>query len=242
MGNNKAEFDRFAESYEEQLNCALLPGTGDGSKFARIKASHLSRQLEQAFGSESGLRLLDAGCGIGVMDELLKPAFPKISGFDISSESIRQASLRNPELSYRISDGASFPYPDEEFDAVFAVCVLHHIHPDQRAGFCREAARVVRPGGFIFLYEHNPLNPLTRWVVNRCVFDRGVALLFPGECRRHLQQAGFEVVGGGGLIFFPLESPAWQRWEARWLFRIPLGAQYFFAGRKEGGSEKSDKS
>ena len=232
MEMSKPEFDRFAESYEKEIDRALLPGVGNGAKFARIKAAHLWRQLKDAFGIGFCPVLLDAGCGIGIMDELLKPFFTQLSGFDVSSESIRLARLRNPEVRYKISEGTTFPFGDEEFDAVFAFCVLHHVRPDQRNEFIREAWRVLRPGGRIFLYEHNPWNPLTRFVVSRCSFDRDALLLSPEECRKLLMQNQFFPSAAGSLIFLPLERPAWQLWEQKWLSGIPCGAQYFQAGQK----------
>lgn len=232
MEKTKPEFDQFAESYEKELNRALPLGAGEGAKFARIKAAHLRRQLILAFGSKARPTLLDVGCGIGLLDESLKPFFPHLAGFDVSPESIRLAQKRNPEVRYKTSEGTLFPFEDREFDGVFAVCVLHHVPEEGRKDFIQEAYRVLRPGGFFFLYEHNPWNPLTRWVVSRCSFDRDALLLTPNEGHRLLMQNGFEPAGGGALIFLPVEASAWQSWEARWLSGIPLGTQYFLAGKK----------
>lgn len=235
MRSIRTEFDHFAVSYEKDINRALLPGLGNGAKFARIKAAHLCRQVAAVFGPAKKPSLLDAGCGIGIVDELLKPLFPRLAGFDVSPESVALARQRNPELRYEISDGSTFPFREKEFDAVFAICVLHHMSPCQRPGFVAEAYRVLRPGGALFLYEHNPWNPLTRWVVRRCPFDKDASLLNQSACRHLLQAGGFRPVDGGGLIFFPSEAAAWQSWEARWLRRIPLGAQFYVTGLKMSG-------
>jgi len=232
------EFDRFAGSYESELRRALLPGLGEGAKYARIKAEHLRRRIAVAFGMRSDPSLLDAGCGVGLTDEILKPSFPRLAGFDVSPESIRLARSRNPELRYEVSSGSSFPFGDGEFDVVFAICVVHHILPEQREKFFREAYRVLRAGGLFFLYEHNPWNPLTRFVVSRCSFDQDASLLSPRLCRRLLKQGGFVPAGRGSILFLPLEAAIWQAWEARWLSRFPCGAQYFETGRKPAIGEK----
>jgi len=234
MDKTVPDFDLFAESYEKELNCALPPGAGEGAKYTRIKASHLKHQLTATFGRHARPALLDAGCGIGITDEFLKTFFPSLAGFDISAESIHLAKQRNPEVRYKTSDGKIFPFEDGEFDVVFAICVLHHILPDHRDGFLREAWRVLRPGGLVFLYEHNPWNPMTRFVVSRCVYDRDALLLSPMECRRLLRQNRFTPVAGGSLIFLPLEMRVWQIWEQKWLSGIPCGAQYFQTGKKLG--------
>lgn len=232
MEKTQPDFDLYAESYEKELNRALPSGAGEGIKYSRIKADHLRRQLGKAFGLGAQLSLLDAGCGVGITDELLKTFFPALAGFDVSPKSIRLAQQRNPEVQYKISDGKTFPFLNGEFDAVFAICVLHHVPTEERDVFFREIYRVLRPGGFVFIYEHNPWNPLTRFVVSRCSFDRDVSLLSPAECRRRIKQGGFKLAGGGSLIFFPLEKATWQSWEERWLSKIPLGTQYFQAGKK----------
>ena len=232
MEKTQPEFDLYAESYERDLERALLPGAGEGIKYSRIKADHLRRQLGKAFSQQAQPAILDAGCGIGVTEELLKPFFPALAGFDVSPKSIRLAQQRNPKVQYKISDGKTFPFLDGEFDAVFAICVLHHVPAEKRDLFFREAYRVLRPGGFVFIYEHNPWNPLTRFVVSRCSFDRDASLLSPAECRRRIKQGGFELAGGGSLIFLPLEGASWQAWEERWLSRVPCGAQYFESGQK----------
>ena len=55
--------------------------------------------------------------------------------------------------------------------------------------FVAELARVVRPGGLVVVFEHNPLNPLTRLVVSRVTFDDGVRLLRSGERRLAVRDA-----------------------------------------------------
>jgi SAM-dependent methyltransferase len=48
------------------------------------------------------------------------------------------------------------PFATGAFDAAFAFCVYHHIEPGDRVRHLSELARVVRPGGSVFVFEHNP--------------------------------------------------------------------------------------
>ena len=57
-------------------------------------------------------------------------------------------------------------------------------------------ARVLRPGGIAAIFEHNPLNPLTRRVVSNCVFDEDAVLLRRRRARGLLRQAGLVPVRG----------------------------------------------
>ena len=61
------------------------------------------------------------------------------------------------------------PVPDASVDVVFAICVVHHVPPAHWGAFAAEMARVLRPGGVAAIFEHNPLNPVTRRVVSNCV-------------------------------------------------------------------------
>ena len=111
---------------------------------------------------------------------------------------------------------------------VFAVCVLHHVDPPDRPALVAEMARVTRPGGLVLVFEHNPLNPLTRRVVRDCAFDEGVELLGRRELERLYRGAGLELLGTEYLLFFPWRADTIERR----LTRLPFGAQYVVVGRK----------
>jgi hypothetical protein len=89
---------------------------------------------------------------------------------------------------------------------------------------------VTRPGGLVVLFEHNPLNPLTRRVVSRCEFDADAVLARSGTVAGLLDDAGLEVVDRRYILFFPKGGKRIARLE-RALHRVPFGAQYSVAGR-----------
>jgi hypothetical protein len=109
---------------------------------------------------------------------------------------------------------------------------LHHVPVEQRVALLQETLRVVRPKGLVLIYEHNPLNPLTRLVVARCEFDRDAQLLGRRESVRCMQSAGARVVEQHYLLFSPVRLPGlgWVEWRIR---RLPLGAQYVVVGQKQ---------
>src|SRR5205085_10701942 len=94
-----------------------------------------------------------------------------------------------------------------------------------------EMRRVVRPGGLVAVFEHNPWNPLTRRVVRSCAFDEDVELLRRRELESLLRAAGLQVVRGEYLLFFPWRARLLQAAE-RTLTGLPLGAQYVVAARR----------
>ena len=90
--------------------------------------------------------------------------------------------------------------------------------------------RVLKPGARFFLFEHNPLNPLTVRVVRNIPFDRGVVLLRPSYAVGLMQDAGFRASPPHYYFFFPRFLRTLRPLE-RFLSQVPLGAQYFVVGQ-----------
>jgi hypothetical protein len=86
-------------------------------------------------------------------------------------------------------------------------------------------ARVVRPGGLVVIFEHNPWNPATRVVVGSCEFDRDATLLSAPAVRRLFRGAGLDRPVNRFLFFFPWLGRLWRRLE-NYLGWLPFGAQY----------------
>jgi SAM-dependent methyltransferase len=226
------EFDDYAEAYRDHVARALPLGVGEVDAFARVKVWHLIRAIDSVFPGHREVQILDAGCGIGLTDRYLKATYPNITGFDVSPKSLELATQANPELSYRCEPSGQLPFEDSRFDVVFAICVVHHVPPVDWLSFFRQLHRVVKPGGLLAIYEHNPWNPATQWVVSRCEFDRDAVLLSSSKCRELAKEAGFCTPRTSNLLFLPLESPLWCLWERRLFCRVPIGAQYEFTARK----------
>jgi hypothetical protein len=82
----------------------------------------------------------------------------------------------------------------------------------------------------VIVYEHNPLNPLTRFAVHRCEFDRGTVLLGLNETRSVLREAGAAPLESRYMAVFPWEPPVLRTIE-RGISRFPLGGQFVVVGR-----------
>lgn len=98
-------------------------------------------------------RLVDVGCGEGRFDRLLVEMGYSVIGFDASPALIGMAAAADPDGDYRVGDAASLPLDDGSADAVVSFQGLHAIR--DLPGTCREAYRVLRPGGsFCFAILH----------------------------------------------------------------------------------------
>jgi SAM-dependent methyltransferase len=196
--------------------------------FLQGKADELLSILS-AVADVSSMSVLDIGCGIGLMERLLGDRVGHLAGTDVSVAAVRTAAATVDCASFLAYDGLSLPFANGTFDAAFAVCVLHHVPPDDWAAVVREMSRVIRPGGALVVFEHNPWNPATRVVVSRCEFDRGVTLLSPRVLRRLLRGARLRAPAPRFLFFFPWKGRLWRALE-RGLRLLPLGAQHVVTG------------
>jgi SAM-dependent methyltransferase len=226
----KAEFDRFDQTYEAELDDAISFAGQEHEFYVEAKARRLLELARRRLGSRP-LRVLDVGCGVGLTDGALLPHVESLEGVDVSPGMIERARVANPAAEYQVYDGRRLPFDDATFDISFAICVLHHIDPADRRPLVAELGRVTRPDGLVAVFEHNPLNPLTRLVVSRCEFDEGVELLGARNLQGLLGAAGLEPVERRFILFFPWRSGFLARLEHR-LGRVPLGAQYLVATRR----------
>jgi SAM-dependent methyltransferase len=227
--DDATDFDEYAGGYGDAVQRSIAFSGANHDFFTRRKAFHLLDLASRRLGSPASLRVLDVGCGVGLTDAYLASRFGKLEGVDTSTEAIRRAAAANPAVSYLAYDGDRLPYKDEQFDLAFAICVLHHVPPARRLVFAAELRRVVRPGGLVAVFEHNPLNPLTRLAVLRCEFDADAVLLSAGGVDRVLREAGLQPVERRYVILLPSDRSRVRAIEDA-LRTIPVAAQYYVAG------------
>jgi SAM-dependent methyltransferase len=223
-------FDPYARVYQQEVEHSIAFAKVDHAKVTARKVEHLLALCNALVGPPAGQRLLDVGCGVGLTDGLLVDHVGSLQGIDVSQESVAQAAETNPAARYTSFDGVSFPLADGSVDLAFAICVLHHVEPDARDAFAAELRRVVRPGGIVIVFEHNPINPLTRVAVSRCEFDENVTLSRLGRTARLLVGAELRVERRAYIIF--TTSSRWSARADRLLGAVPVGAQYYIAARR----------
>lgn len=223
------EFDRYAHSYKAMHKESVQASGEEPDYFAAYKAGYMASSLDGY--RDQAFRLLDFGCGVGGSIPHLRKCFPRasIEGVDVSGESIELARQANADARFNPIHDDRLPLADNSADVAMAACVYHHIEPGARDQWTRELRRVIRPDGHFFLFEHNPLNPLTRKVVRDCPFDEDAILLSSGETIELLRDAGFKQVKVDYIVFFP-RAFALLRPLEKHLSKIPLGAQYVVHG------------
>jgi len=101
---------------------------------------------------ERGDEILDIGCGNGRLLELLKGKIIGYVGVDSSEELIKIAKRRYPAKKFLVADALNLPFPNNYFDKVFLIAVLHNIPSKElRSKALEEARRVLKPEGLLIL-------------------------------------------------------------------------------------------
>ncbi len=232
---NEAEFDKFANEYYA-LHAAGITASGEGPEyFAEYKIRDIALEYEQHFSQvDVPVKILDFGAGIGGSIPYVQKHFAsaQLTCLDLSRRSLEIAEKRFPLLAeYVHFDGAHIPFPSEHFDIAYAMCVFHHIDHAEHISLLKELRRVIRPGGSLFIFEHNPYNPLTVRVVNNCPFDENARLIRGVDMKRQLLAAGFSRPKIRYRIFFPRIMRALRSLEKA-LTWLPFGGQYYVRSRK----------
>ncbi|MEJ1935987.1 methyltransferase domain-containing protein [Nostoc sp. NIES-2111] len=172
------------------------------------------------------MKLLDLGTGENVLDIGSGPGFlaaemgarvgPRghVRGIDISEVMVERASRRNALawVDFGIGDATNLPEPDSAYDVVVSTQVAEYVPDIGR--FCREACRVLRPGGrAVFLATdwdaiawHSGDPARMRAVLDafgpHCADTR-----LPRTFARHLREAGLKVVD---VSVFPILNTTWD--------------------------------
>ncbi len=226
------DFDKYASDYRSihTENVKSISGA-DSYYFAEYKVKELCR-----YEMNARISILDLGCGDGATEFFIQKYLPSahVVGIDVSDKSLKIAEQRElKNVSFLHYNGGVIPFENNSFDVVFVAGVLHHVHADKQIQLIREVFRVLKTQGRLYLFEHNPLNPFTKFLVRTCVFDQGVVLLKSNEAKKLISDAGFKNTVLKFTIFFPritIFKPFINL--ERHLQKIPLGGQYYIRAIK----------
>ena len=225
-------FDRHAATYNQGHQQAVKASGYHPDYFHEYKVRVAAETLRERGIVENGLKVLNFGCGIGNSDPWLGRYLPGAEVFstDISPASLavaREANRHLPRLTYAQYDGESIPF-DQTFDVVFVAHVFHHIPRKLHHKTLSLLRASMKPGGLLFIFEHNPLNPMTLWVAyfNDYKLDENTNLLSPWYAYRLLRSEGFQRRKLNFSIFFPSPLAGLVPYE-RHLSKVPLGAHFY---------------
>ena len=122
----------------------------------RLRVGTVVAQAERYFGRVpgsglAGLRVLDVGCGAGLMSEALASRGAEVTGVDAAARSIaiarQHAAGSGLPVTYRVGDPAQALQADEQFDLVLVLEVVEHVQ--DLPAFMADALAHLRPGGLV---------------------------------------------------------------------------------------------
>jgi 2-polyprenyl-3-methyl-5-hydroxy-6-metoxy-1,4-benzoquinol methylase len=127
------------------------------------------RPALEKLGDVAGRRVLDFGCGHGMMAVVLARRGADVTAFDLSpgylQEANRRAEANGVTVNFVQADGERLPFASGAFDAIWGNAIIHHLDIPTAA---REVWRVLRPGGVAVFCEPWGGNPLLeaarRWL------------------------------------------------------------------------------
>lgn len=167
-----------------------------------------------------GLRMLDIGCGAGILSEPLARLGARMVGADPSEENIAVASAHaddnGVEVDYRATTAEALAESGEKFDVVLAMEVVEHVN--DVGEFVATCASMVKPGGLMIAATLNRTlksfalaivgaEYILRWLPRGThQWDKFVT---PQELERAIESAGLNVTGERGVIYNPL-ADRWQ--------------------------------
>ncbi len=165
---------------------------------SKTKTPWILAQIEKYFSITTSTHVLDVGCGGGFLSNAMAAQGLKVTGIDLSSESLRVAAKYDRTLSvhYQVADAYQLPFADQSFEVVTAMDFLEHV--DRPAAVIREISRVLKPNGlFIFhTFNRNPVAHLVvikfvEWLVKNTPKNLHVIKLFikPSELTQYCREA-----------------------------------------------------
>ena len=230
-----SEFDKYAKDYD-QMHATNVQASGyTPAFFDEYKVKEIARLLSSRGKQHNPLHILNFGCGIGKSEQYLHKYFPyaSIVAADVSADSLDIARENNKGLNcirwehISETDGLAF---GDTFDVIFIANVFHHIPHSEHIRILKDLRSHLRPGGSLFMFEHNPWNPITVKTIKDCPFDVDAVLLSPSYSKRIYENSGFSGTSIRFTLFFP-SFVSFLRPIEPFLSWLPMGAQYYIEAK-----------
>lgn len=169
-------FDRIAPTYEAWMKRL---------KFIFIK------DLFDRMAFRPGMKVLDLGGGPGIYSEAVSRKGCEVVLMDSSSQMIEMAAKKEMKAKLLVAEAHDIPFAVDYFDVILCMDALHHFKNREMA--LQEMARVLKPGGKLYIQEFDGRRLTTRilWVLERMVGERSY-FYSPSELTDQLKALGIE--------------------------------------------------
>jgi SAM-dependent methyltransferase len=189
-------WDRVATQYAAADPLAAVCYPAAPRWFNRFYAFFQLRAVERLLAGHrlAGARALDVGCGSGRWSRWLAARGAQVVGVDPTAAMLETARRLSPGVRFEAMSATDLGFPPDHFDFVMAVTVIQHLQPAEQARAAAAMARVVRPGGTLFVFDL-----IDRRDPGRIVFPRA-----PEDWIALYGGLGLQMVRWEGQEFVPL--------------------------------------
>lgn len=145
---------RVNNAFYDQLETLWLAGTSHPVALLRAENALRNPWIASKLPLPNS-KVLDIGCGGGLLTNALAERGHTVVGIDLSSKSLEIAkqSDATKSVSYLEASADNLPFEDHSFDAVCAMDLLEHV--ENPAKVIEEASRVLKKGGLFFFHTFN---------------------------------------------------------------------------------------
>ena len=236
-GKRASEFDGFAHDYDKLLQKSIGASGYEAAYFDehKIKTVHDDYTVDKTIQTKN-LQIMNFGCGIGKSEKFINHYFTNCSicSVDVSENSIAIAKERNKQftnIQFTIfKDVQELASLNKKFDIIFVANVFHHIPEELHVETLKQLRNLLSSEGYLYVFEHNPKNPLTRKVFETCAFDVGCKMIKPSLFIQLCINAGCHSVVRKYVLFFPKIVSFLSPLE-KYLKWCSWGAQYYVKAR-----------
>lgn len=193
-------FDEIAGRYDEWYSTKM-------GNFADMVETRLAFEL---FKPESGMKVLDVGCGTGNFSIKLAKMGCSVTGIDISREMLsiarRKAEQLELDIRFELMDVYDIRQPDDSFDAVFSMAAFEFIKEPGRA--FREMMRVLKPGGQLLIGTIHKNSSWGRLYMEQAKRPDSIFRFADFKTLEELENLDREnLIASGECLFIPPDAP-----------------------------------
>lgn len=140
-------------------------------KIIEINFCKQKQVIKEVFDLSSSKKILDIGCGTGEFAGLFNQL--DYYGIDIASNYIKYAT-RKKQGNFKVMDATNLKFPDNSFDYILIMAILHHLNDSYVNKILLEAKRVLKPRGKVLIMENAKIDNLENWIIKLIQkFDKG---------------------------------------------------------------------
>jgi len=216
-------------------------------KFNPVRLSYIRDKTAERFGRDAkaldclnGLRVLDIGCGGGILSEPLARLGADMVGADPAEENIDVARAHAEDgglvIDYRATSAEALAAAGERFDVVLAMEVVEHVA--DVASFVATCAAMVKPGGlFVVATLNRTLKSFALAIVGAEYVLRWLPrgthqwdkFVTPAELEGAVERSSLRVTGERGVVYNPFAD--------RWQLSNDMDVNYMLVAARDGGND-----